>query len=161
MNRMTTALMIVVMTAMVACSSTPEPEPPAPQPESEFRTGDEPTEPPPPPPTSAPELGTIYFDYDSSSIRDDARSVLRANAESLRRGGEKVTIEGHTDERGSEEYNLALGERRASAVRRYLQNLGVPQGNMRTLSYGEAKPAARGNSESAWRWNRRADFRVQ
>ena len=84
-----------------------------------------------------------------------------AQTESLRRANASVTIEGHCDERGDEEYNLALGERRASSVKRYLQNLGVASGSMRTMSYGEAKPAVQGHDESAWRWNRRAEFRTR
>jgi len=69
-----------------------------------------------------------------------------------------VVIEGHCDERGSEEYNLALGERRADAVRRYMTDLGVPGGRMSTVSFGESRPAVQGHDESAWRYNRRADF---
>ena len=69
-----------------------------------------------------------------------------------------ITIQGNTDERGSEEYNLALGERRATAVTRYLVDLGVPGSRLRTVSFGEAKPAVPGHDESAWRYNRRSDF---
>ena len=69
-------------------------------------------------------------------------------------------MEGHCDERGSEEYNLALGERRANAVRQYLVNLGVTNSTLDTVSFGESKPAVQGHDESAWRWNRRAEFRV-
>ena len=109
---------------------------------------------------SAPsDLGTVYFDFDSSGIRSDARTVLKKNAESLRASGANVTIEGHCDERGDEEYNLALGERRANAVKSYLTDLGVSSGQLRTISYGESKPAAVGKDESAWQWNRRAEFK--
>ena len=73
--------------------------------------------------------------------------------------GGVITIEGHCDERGSEEYNLALGERRASGVKRYLVDLGVPASRLRTVSFGEAKPAVVGHDESAWRYNRRAEFK--
>ena len=107
------------------------------------------------------DLGTIYFDYDASAIRADARTVLRKNAEALRASGEQVTIEGHCDERGDEEYNLALGERRATAVKKYLVNLGVGSGQLRTISYGESKPAAVGHSEESWQWNRRAEFQAR
>jgi peptidoglycan-associated lipoprotein len=69
-----------------------------------------------------------------------------------------VTLEGHCDDRGSEEYNLALGERRASAVKRYLVDLGVSASRLRTVSFGEAKPSAAGHDESAWKWNRRVEF---
>jgi peptidoglycan-associated lipoprotein len=74
-------------------------------------------------------------------------------------GGGTVTIEGHCDERGSEEYNLALGDRRASGVKQYLVDLGVPASRLRTVSFGEAKPAVVGHDESAWRYNRRSEFK--
>ena len=108
------------------------------------------------------ELGSIYFDYDSASIRDDARTTLKANAQAItgRSEWKTITLEGHTDERGSEEYNLALGERRANAAMQYLVDLGVPTGRMITVSFGEGSPAVQGNDESAWRWNRRVDFKV-
>jgi peptidoglycan-associated lipoprotein len=102
---------------------------------------------------------TVYFDYDKSDIREDARPALRQNADKLNAGNYGVvTVEGHTDERGSNEYNLALGERRANAVKRYLVDLGVPSNNLRTVSFGEERPAVQGHDESAWRYNRRADF---
>jgi peptidoglycan-associated lipoprotein len=102
---------------------------------------------------------TVYFDYDKSEIRSDARSALKSNAEVIGSGdGATVTIEGHCDERGSTEYNLALGERRANAVKRYLVDLGVPSSRLRTVSFGEDRPAVQGHDESAWRYNRRADF---
>jgi peptidoglycan-associated lipoprotein len=104
------------------------------------------------------DLQTVYFDFDKSNIRSDARPVLRSNGDQLRRGSKRIRIEGHTDERGSEEYNLALGERRAISVKQYLENLGVDASVMRTLSYGEAKPAVAGHSEDAWRYNRRVEF---
>ena len=107
-----------------------------------------------------PELTTIYFDYDRSEIRSDARSVLRDNATAINANEAwgVVTVEGNCDERGSEEYNLALGERRANAVKRYLTDLGVPSNRMRTVSFGEARPAVPGHDESAWRYNRNAEF---
>jgi peptidoglycan-associated lipoprotein len=106
-----------------------------------------------------PGFQTVYFDYDSSDIREDARPALRANADKLNAGGlGTVTVEGHCDERGSTEYNLALGERRANAIKRYLVDLGVPSSNLRTVSFGEERPSVQGHDESAWRYNRRADF---
>jgi len=106
------------------------------------------------------DLGTVYFDFDKSTIRSDGAEVLRVNATVIKENGNwgEITIEGNTDERGSEEYNLALGERRAMAVQRYLVDLGVPASRLRTVSFGEAKPAVPGHDESAWRYNRRADF---
>lgn len=143
----------------LACASTPEPEPPPPPPASEFVEETEPevvavVE------EVIPELRTIYFDYDKSNIREDARSVLKTNAAIVLENNQlgTITLQGNTDERGSEEYNLALGERRAAAVKSYLVDLGVPSSRLRTVSFGEAKPAVMGHSESAWRWNRRSDF---
>jgi peptidoglycan-associated lipoprotein len=105
-------------------------------------------------------LETVYFDFDKSSIRSDSAGVLRSNAGVIKEnaGWGQLTIEGNTDERGSEEYNLALGEQRAMAVKRYLVDLGVPESRLRTVSFGEAKPAVPGHDESAWRYNRRSDF---
>ncbi len=107
------------------------------------------------------DLGVVYFDFDRSNVRADARPVLRSNGDQLRRAGAAVRIEGHTDERGDEEYNLALGERRANSVKRYLENLGVDGSRIRTLSYGEAKPAVAGHTEDAWRYNRRVESNVR
>lgn len=106
-------------------------------------------------------LPVVYFDLDSSEIRGEYRSGLESGAMALKESGATVLIEGHCDERGSEEYNFALGERRAGAVRKYLFNLGVPMGQMTVVSYGEAQPAQSGRGESAWRLNRRAEFRVR
>ena len=102
-------------------------------------------------------LTVIYFDYDRSDVRADQRDGLRNNAEKIKTMTTNVVIEGHCDERGSEEYNLALGERRADAVRRYMTDLGVPGGRLSTVSFGESRPAVQGHDESAWRYNRRAD----
>ena len=108
------------------------------------------------------ELGSIYFDFDSASIRSDARTTLKANAQAIQGHSEwkTITLEGHTDERGSEEYNLALGERRANTAKQYLVDLGAPTSQMVTVSFGEASPAVQGHDESAWRWNRRDEFKV-
>jgi peptidoglycan-associated lipoprotein len=109
---------------------------------------------------SISDLESVYFDYDKSSIRSDSADVLRANASVIKANADwgRVTVEGNTDERGSEEYNLALGERRAMAVKRYLVDLGVPDTRLRTVSFGEAKPAVPGHQESAYQYNRRSDF---
>lgn len=108
--------------------------------------------------TTKVDLGTVYFDFDRFDIRADARPVLKSNAGAISDVPGVVTIEGHCDERGSAEYNLALGERRANAVKRYLVDLGVPSSRLRTVSFGEERPAVQGHDESAWRYNRRADF---
>ncbi len=106
------------------------------------------------------DLETVYFDFDKSAIREDSAATLRKNASIIKANADwgQIIIEGNTDERGSEEYNLALGERRAMAVKRYLVDLGVPSARLRTVSFGEAKPAVPGHDETAWRYNRRTDF---
>lgn len=106
-------------------------------------------------------LQTIYFQFDQSEIQESARPVLRANGETLRSNSAAARLEGYCDERGDEEYNLALGERRAQSAKRYLENLGVPGSQMRTVSYGESRPAVQGHDESAWRYNRRVEFKSQ
>ncbi len=112
--------------------------------------------------TPVPELRTVYFDFDKYDIRADARPILKANADMIRNNPDlgRVTLQGSCDERGSEEYNIGLGERRANAVKRYLVDLGVPAARLDTVSFGEMKPAVMGHDESAWRWNRRVDFAV-
>ena len=112
-------------------------------------------------PVSVSELETIYFDYDRASIRDDQKPTLRNNGTAVQNNSWRtVIIEGHCDERGSEEYNLALGERRANAVKQYMVDLGVAGNRIDTVSFGESRPSAPGHDESAWRFNRRAEFRV-
>lgn len=103
----------------------------------------------------------VFFDYDDSSIRADSRQLLDAKVPLLRQyTGFSIVIEGHADERGSTEYNLALGTRRAVSVMEYLVGFGLAPQRFRTLSYGEERPLAQGQSESAWSRNRRAEFRV-
>lgn len=102
---------------------------------------------------------TVYFDFDRSTIRSGERAKVEAvGRHILANPGQGVRIEGHCDERGTEGYNLALGERRALAVREYLLNLGVPTNRVDTISYGESKPAAIGNTEEAYSKNRRGEF---
>ncbi|MBV2128646.1 peptidoglycan-associated lipoprotein Pal [Arsukibacterium indicum] len=100
---------------------------------------------------------TIYFDFDRSTIRPEFVEVLEAHGTFLRANPSvRVTIEGHSDERGTPEYNIALGERRAQAVVSYLQNLGVSGGQLSTVSYGEEKPVDRSRTETGFAKNRRA-----
>lgn len=162
-----TRLIPILLAALVAfavgCSTTPEPvEEPM---DSEFRDAA------PTPPreevrdttvqSRSISIAPIYFDFDKSNIRSEYQSILQSASGALRDSGVSVTIEGHTDERGSEEYNLALGERRASAVRRYLLDLGVSPSQLTTVSYGESRPAVNGTGETAWQLNRRAQFTVR
>jgi len=101
----------------------------------------------------------VYFAYDSAAIADAERSKIEAVADSMRANpARRLVIEGHCDERGSNEYNLALGERRALAIRAYLVGLGVPADRIQTKSFGEEQPAAMGHNEEAWRLNRRGEF---
>ncbi len=106
-------------------------------------------------------LGDVYFDFDRSDLREDSRSRLARNAEWLRAHPEfEVTLEGHCDERGTNDYNIALGQRRAAAAREYLVSLGVASSRLRTLSYGEERPQCTSSDESCWSRNRRAHFLV-
>ena len=133
--------------------------------------------PPPPPPatnnTGNSTRGTIesrvadlqdaYFDYDSNNVRDDARTALQADAEAIKRifidfPSATINVEGHCDERGSAEYNLGLGDRRASSARDFLVQLGVPADRLKTISYGKERPQCTESTESCWQRNRRAHF---
>jgi peptidoglycan-associated lipoprotein len=102
---------------------------------------------------------TVYFDYDESVILDQDRAILEAHAQYLSQNpGAAVTLEGHTDERGTREYNLALGERRAVNTRQFMSLLGAAGQQLRTVSYGEEQPAALGHNEEAWAQNRRVEI---
>lgn len=104
----------------------------------------------------------VFFDFDSSTLSTDARAVLdRQSAWLGKYSAVKVTVEGHCDERGTREYNLALGERRASAVRNYLVAKGVPADRVNTISYGKERPEVVGSNDSAWARNRRGVTTVQ
>lgn len=101
----------------------------------------------------------VYFDYDSFVIRPEFQSVIEAHAKYIRADkGRKVVIEGHTDERGGREYNLALGQKRAEAVRKALSLLGVTEAQLEAVSFGKEKPSATGTSEAAMEKNRRAEI---
>lgn len=106
-------------------------------------------------------LEKIYFDFDSANLSESARSTLAKNAAALaKEATSKIRIEGNCDERGSAEYNLALGERRAKAAQQYLVTMGVKQDRLSILSYGKEKPAVQGSDESVWAKNRRDEFVV-
>lgn len=110
--------------------------------------------------TKSADLQTVYFDYDSSALRADAMGVLARNAETMKSKSANTyfQVQGNCDERGSQDYNLALGERRALAVRSHLISLGVDSQRILTVSFGEENPVAMGSNESAYAQNRRADF---
>jgi peptidoglycan-associated lipoprotein len=105
---------------------------------------------------------SIYFDFDSSVVKDEYKPIISAHARYLMQNGSaRMRIEGNTDERGSREYNLALGQRRADAVKQMMQLLGAPGDRIETISFGEEKPRAQGSNEAAWAENRRADIKYQ
>lgn len=111
--------------------------------------------------TRATLAAAVYFDYDSDELSGDARAALDAKLPILRANpGLRLRIAGHTDERGSDEYNLALGQRRAASVKRYLTDQGIDGGRMDIISYGEERPTVTESSEEAWRMNRRAEFEI-
>jgi len=137
--------------------------------------------PPPPPPTPAPTpavqppappagpdleemnrrgyLKDVFFDFDRSNIRPDQRDTLAADADWLKKNPTaKITIEGHCDERGTRDYNMALGDRRANSAKEYLVGLGIDAGRIQTISYGKDRPFDPGHDEAAWAKNRRAHF---
>ena len=101
----------------------------------------------------------FYFDYDSSALGDDARAAIDAHVAMMMSNNDSVRLEGHTDERGTREYNLALGERRANAVRDYMVASGVPAYRIETISYGEENPVAYGSGESSYKQNRRVEIK--
>lgn len=107
----------------------------------------------------APALQPIFFDFDKYDIREDAKETLERNSYWLKRNrGARIQIEGHCDERGTNEYNLALGERRAKTTKDYLVSLGVERDRISTISFGEERPFDSGHNEEAWTKNRRAHF---
>jgi len=109
----------------------------------------------------AGQLRTVYFTYDSSSLSSQSKSVLDDNAKYLKSNpGVEIQIEGHCDERGGIQYNLALGERRSKAVKRYLVALGVSPSRVSTVSYGKERPVSYGHDQESWSKNRRANFVV-
>ena len=178
--RVCTALALAVTIGVSACAKKkPAPAPAAPPPAEAPRTTPPPPPPPPPPapreapaPPLTPEelfaresledlnrehpLADAYFDLDSSQIKSAAQPVLQKNAEWLKRWpSTKVLVEGHCDSRGSAEYNLALGDRRSTAVRDYLVSLGVSADRIQVVSKGKEQPVCREENEACWQQNRR------
>jgi len=168
LSRLVTAAIAVMLLSLTSCASTPEDadgsgdggDGQSASTGSEFSQGETPVS----STTSGGEnsgpkgeLKPVYFDFDRSSIRSNMKSVLSSDADALIKANAKAIVAGHADERGSEEYNMALGQRRAERTVKYLEGLGVPRDNMVARSYGEAMPAVKGHDESAWQWNRRAE----
>jgi peptidoglycan-associated lipoprotein len=109
-----------------------------------------------------PQQRSVYFDFDSFVVRDDGKPVVEANAKfASTKKTQKIVIEGNTDERGGREYNLALGQKRAEAVKRSMALLGVPESQIEAVSFGKEKPRAQGSDEAAWAQNRRADIQYR
>ncbi len=111
---------------------------------------------------SSKKFRSVYFEFDQSALQRQAKQDLNHNAQALReRANTRIEIQGNCDERGTEEYNLALGMRRAETAKRYLVDLGISPSRIDTISFGEENPAVRGHSESAWARNRRDDFVIR
>jgi peptidoglycan-associated lipoprotein len=184
MTHRKTCLAVLLVVSLVGfaagCKKTPPQTEPTPPPES--REPAPPVEPPPvevkdddfaaTPPPPEPEvitvtelsrqLRSVYFAFDKYDLTDESRRILQGNATILQNNaGFRVVIEGHCDERGTIEYNLALGEKRARAVRDYMASLGLGAGRMRIVTYGEERPAVPGHGEAAWAKNRRAEFKAE
>ena len=173
--------MVLGIGAAACAKKAPAPAPPPPPPPAAPAAPPAPPPPPPPPPAApAPRpltedelfaqkslaqlnserpLADAYFDLDSSSIRDDGKASLTANATWLKRwANTKINVEGHCDERGTAEYNLGLGERRAAAVKAYLVELGVPVDRVVIVSKGKETPFCTESAEACWQQNRRGHF---
>lgn len=167
MKRLTIIMLLSLVALYLAgCGGGPKPEPeqpvitePTPQPE------------PTPEPTPEPEpvkepiresaFMKVYFDFDKYNLVDSAKAALENNARVLRDNPSVIVIiEGHCDERGTVEYNLSLGEKRANAAMAYLKDLGIAANRMSVISYGKERPAVMGSNEAAWAKNRRAEFKI-
>jgi peptidoglycan-associated lipoprotein len=163
-------LLLAALVLSVGCAKKKAPEPaaapptattptPAPTPEP---TPEPAAQPPAPATVSEADFQPVFFDLDQSTINEQGRSALDHNARVLRDNATaRVEIEGHCDERGTIEYNQALGERRAAAARDYLVAAGIPADRITVISYGKERPFAEGHDEAAWSQNRRAHFKVR
>lgn len=163
MNRIVITLTLASALALGACKKEP-PETTPPPPQETVTQTPTPTQPMGSQPGSQSHFAsamagadTIFFDTDRYNIDSEDAAALRRQAEYLLQYPDaRATVEGHADERGTRDYNLALGERRATAAMNYLVSLGVPQGRLNVVSYGEERPVATGTNEAAWARNRRA-----
>jgi peptidoglycan-associated lipoprotein len=177
------AVVLMVAVAGAACHRNPKPQPPAPAPAPAPPPATTPATPPPPPPAPAPApapaptedeifrnktleqlnaekpLGDVFFAYDSTDLSAEARGLLQKNVEWMKKWTTtKAMVEGHADSRGTNEYNLALGERRADAVRDYLVSLGLATDRLTIVSKGEEQPFCSEETEACWQQNRRGHF---
>ena len=176
-------LFAMVLLVETGCRRQAPAQTPAPPPPPQAAAPVAPPAPPPPPAPAAPPkpaplteeqifaqttleqlnaqrpLADVFFDYDQSGVRDDGRAPLQKNADWLKRwASTQITVEGHADSRGSSEYNLALGSRRATSVKDYLVNLGVPGNRITVVSKGKEQPFCTTESEDCWQQNRRGHF---
>ena len=172
MKRWMLAISVVLLpVALVGCAHRPKTEPTAtttPVPAPTTQTQPAPTPPPTESPAPAPtgfrseDLQPVFFDFDSATLTDQGKSTLDGDAKALRDHTDaKVTIEGHCDERGTAEYNQALGERRAQTARDYLVAAGINASRLDVISYGKERPFDPGHDEAAWAKNRRAHFSLK
>jgi peptidoglycan-associated lipoprotein len=157
MSRSLVVLAALVVTACAGAQKPPTTEIlPASKPEPRATAMEEPA------PEAAPvaaSFAPVHFAFDSVTLDETARRVLDGYVDALRRDERmQITIEGHADERGTEEYNQALGEKRATTVRKYLRQSGIPEKRLNSVSFGEDRPAVSGSDETAWAKNRRAEL---
>ena len=160
-NRSVLYLMVIMLVSLFALwgcpkkadvSAVPEETAPPPQEVVEERAPER-------APSAEDALQPVYYDFDRSFVRSDARATLRANAEWLKANPDvEIKIEGNCDERGTNEYNVALGQRRAASAKKYLVDLGISPGRISLISYGEERPVCTESNEDCWQQNRRADF---
>ncbi len=154
-------LLSISLLIILGCPKQPKQVEMPPQPPDTTTAAEIPEQPPEEPPVPPLQLSSVYFDFDKYDIRSDAQVILSENGKSLTEHPEAtIRIEGNCDERGTEQYNLALGEKRANAAKDYLVNYGIEGSRMTTISYGKERPVALGHNEEAWAKNRRDDFVV-
>jgi peptidoglycan-associated lipoprotein len=165
------SLAVTLVVAGAGCAKKPAKTPPVPPASTTTTTTPTPTPAPTPPPTPAPtpeppkpavtagDLQVVHFGYDSFLLDDAAHAALDANAKLLRDNPDlSVSVDGHCDERGTVEFNQALGQKRAEAVQQYLSDQGIPSTRFRVISYGKERPVDEGHDEAAWAKNRRVEF---
>jgi len=183
-RRLVSTIALVAAIALTAAACHKKVPPPAPAPPPPAPAAPAPPPPPPPPPPAPPPpaqrslseeeifaqksleqlnaerpLSDVFFDLDKADLRDDAKAPLQKDADWLKKWtSTTISVEGHCDSRGSAEYNLALGSRRASAVKEYLSSLGVPSTRITTISKGKEQPFCNEENESCWQQNRRGHF---
>jgi peptidoglycan-associated lipoprotein len=174
--------LVLSLAVAAACAKKPPPQAPAPPPPPPAAASAPPPPPPPPPPPAPPPprplseeeiftrktleqlnaekpLNDVFFDLDRSDIREEGKAALQKDADWMKRWtSTQVTVEGHCDSRGSAEYNLGLGSRRATAVKEYLVSLGIAANRITTVSKGKEQPFCREENESCWQQNRRGHF---